>query len=145
MAYWLCITNSDNWKVIKKENIWGVADRYKNTIARVRKGDVLIIYGIQEKKDDKIIEPRIYGIFKAESEVFRDSKRIFKTKDEIYPNRIKISPERIPTKPIKFKPLIEKLKFIKNKKKWNTHLFGRAMREIDDEDYKTIDNALNQE
>jgi len=36
MAYWLCITNRDNWKVIKKKNVWGVPKRHKNTIAKVK-------------------------------------------------------------------------------------------------------------
>ncbi len=32
MTYWLCITNEDNWKVIKDKKIWGVSERHKNTI-----------------------------------------------------------------------------------------------------------------
>ena len=44
--------------------------------------------------------------------------------------------------PINFKDLIPKLKFIKNKKKWSGHLMGKAMREISEEDYKTIVREL---
>ena len=54
MAYWLCITNSENWDVINNKNTWGVSDRHKNTINRVKKGDQVAIYGIQEKKEDKM-------------------------------------------------------------------------------------------
>jgi predicted RNA-binding protein len=39
MNYWLCITNEENWKVIREKNIWGVPERHKNTIAKVKFGD----------------------------------------------------------------------------------------------------------
>jgi len=143
MKFWLCITNSDNWKVIKEKNVWGVSDRHKNTIARVEVGDKLAVYGISEKIGDKILEPRIYGIFEAKSTVFRDSKKIFKGQ-ESYPNRVKLEPLYVPERFVPFKPLIEKLTFIKNKKRWNTHLYGRAMREIPKKDYEVIENAVRQ-
>lgn len=147
MAYWLCITNSENWKIIKKEKIWGVSDRHKNTISRVKPGDKLVIYGIQEKVNkNEFLEPRIYGIYEAKSEVFRDSKRIFKSKTgELYPHRVELEPLVVPEKPLEFKPLISRLEFIKNKKKWNTHFFGRAMREIPEVDYKKIKQELESE
>ncbi|KUJ94432.1 MULTISPECIES: EVE domain-containing protein [Archaeoglobus] len=144
MAYWLCIANSENWEVIKKENAWGVADRHKNTISKVKPGDKLVIYGIQEKiGKDEVLEPRIYGIFEAVSEVYKDSKRIFKSRaGESFPYRVKLKPVIIPEKPLEFKPLIDRLEFIKNKKRWNTHLFGRAMRELPEKDYKLIEKML---
>ncbi|RLF82342.1 EVE domain-containing protein, partial [Thermococci archaeon] len=78
MTYWLCITNRDNWKVIKEKNIWGVPKRHKNTIAKVKPGDRLLIYVKQERKEKQILEPKIVGIFEAVSEPYEDSKRIFK-------------------------------------------------------------------
>lgn len=36
MTYWLCITNEENWQVVKQKNVWGVAQRHKNTIAKVK-------------------------------------------------------------------------------------------------------------
>jgi hypothetical protein len=38
MTYWLCITNEENWNVVREKNIWGVAERHRNTIAKVKKG-----------------------------------------------------------------------------------------------------------
>ncbi len=144
MTYWLCITNSENWEVIKKENVWGVSNRHKNTISKVKPGDKLVIYGIQERiNKNEVLEPRIYGIFEAVSEVYKDNKRIFKSKTgESFPYRIKIKPTIVCEKPLEFKPLIGKLEFIKNKKRWNTHLFGRAMRELPEKDYKLIEKML---
>lgn len=142
MAYWICITNEENWKVIRERNVWGVSERHKNTIAKVKSGDKLLIYLKQERDGDAVKEPRIVAIYEAVSEVFRDSSRIFKTpqnmRGEIFPVRIKIKPIKIFDKPVEFKPLIPKLKFITNKRKWHGHLMGRAMREIPKEDYRVI-------
>ncbi len=143
MAYWLCITNETNWKVIKKKNIWGVPERHKNTIAKVKRGDKLVIYLKQEKINDEVKEPRIVAIYEVVSEPFKDSTRIFSSKgmrssDKTFPWRVKIKPIKIFDRPIEFKPLIPKLKFITNKKKWSGHLMGKAMREIPEDDYRLI-------
>ncbi len=58
--------------------------------------------------------------------------------NETFPLRIKLKPVKIFDKPVKFKPLIPKLKFITNRKKWSGHLMGKAMREIPEEDYRLI-------
>lgn len=122
MTYWLCITNEENWKIIKEKNIWDVPKRHKNTIAKVKQGGKLLIYLKQERDKDVIKEPRIVAVYEAVSEVFRDSSRIFKSPkgmgNETFPLRIKLKPVKIFDKPVEFKPLIPKLKFITNKKKW---------------------------
>jgi len=78
MAYWLCITTEENWRVIKDKNIWG---------------DKLVFYLKQEKVKDEVKEPRIAGIFGVISEPFRDSIRIFSSKgmktNEVFPWRVK--------------------------------------------------------
>jgi len=137
MAYWLCITNETNWKVIKEKNIWGVPERHKNTIAKVKPEDKLVIYVKQERVKDEVKEPKIVAVYEVVSEPFKDSTRIFSSKgmrsSEVFPWRVKIKPMKIFDKPIEFKPLIPKLKFIKNKKKWSGHLMGKAMRELSKE------------
>ncbi|AGK61367.1 Uncharacterized protein conserved in archaea [Archaeoglobus sulfaticallidus PM70-1] len=141
MKYWLCITTEENWRVIKDKNIWGVPERHKSTIARVKPGDKLLIY-LKQEREKKVLVPRIVAVYEAVSEVFRDSKKIFKTPagmgNETFPLRIKLKPVRIFDEPVEFKPLIPKLKFVKNKKKWTGHLMGKAVREIPEEDYKLI-------
>lgn len=142
MTYWLCITNEDNWKVIKQKNVWGVPGRHKNTIAKVKLGDKLLIYLKQEREKDEVKEPRIVAVYEAASEVFKDSSKIFKTPkgmgNESFPYRVDLKPVKIFDKPVEFKPLIPKLKFITNKKRWSGHLMGKAMREIPEEDYSLI-------
>ncbi len=142
MAYWLCITTEENWNVIKEKNVWGVPERHKNTIAKVKSGDKLLIYLKQERDKDRIVEPRIVAVYETTSEVFKDSKRIFKTPEgmgnESFPLRIKLKPVKIFSTPVDFKSLIPKLRFITNKKKWTGHLMGKAMRQIPVEDYELI-------
>ncbi len=90
-------------------------------------------------------ESRIVGEYEVVSDVFKDSKRIFKTPpgmgNESFPYRIKLKPINVFKRPVEFKPLIPKLNFIKNKKKWSGHLMGKAMRQIPEEDYKLIINS----
>jgi len=143
MTYWLCITTEENWKVIREKNVWGVPDRHKNTIAKVKPGDKLLIYVKQENVKGEIKPSRIVAVYEVVSKPFKDSTRIFSSKGmrssgEIFPWRVKIKPIKIFDKPVEFKPLIPKLKFITNKKRWSGHLMGKAMREIPEEDYKLI-------
>lgn len=142
MRYWLCITTEENWKVIKEKNIWGVQERHRNTIAKVKSGDKCLIYVMSTRKDNEIIPPKIVGAYEVVSEVFKDNSRIFKppakNRNEVFPLRIKLKPIKIFRKPIDFKSLIPKLKFITNKRKWTGHIQGKAMREIPKEDYELI-------
>lgn len=143
MTYWLCITNRENWEVVKEKNVWGVPRRHRNTIAKVNPGDKLVFYVKQERKNKEILEPKIVGIFEVVSEPYTDSSRIFKSPphlNETYPLRVKIRPVKLGE--VEFKPLVPKLKFITNKKRWSGHLMGKAMREIPEEDYKLIESLL---
>lgn len=127
MTYWICITNRENWEVIKRHNVWGVPKKHKNTLSRVKPGDKLVIYVRQEKdKEGNLLEPKIVGIYEVTSEPYVDFSRIFKPHrggKETYPYRVKIKPIKIGE--INFKPLINDLKFIKNKKRWSMHFLGR--------------------
>jgi predicted RNA-binding protein len=148
MTYWLCITNEENWNVVKEKNIWGVAERHKNTIAKVKKGDTLLMYLKQEKIGNEKKESRIAGVYEAASAVYTDDKRIFKVPkgmgNEAFPLRIKLTPIQVFKKPVEFKPLIPKLNFITNKKKWAGHLMGKAMRTIPEEDFELIKNRVKE-
>jgi len=140
--YWLCVTNEENWKVVRRKNLWGVPERHRNAISKVKKGDKLLFYIKQGKGKDAIKEPVVAGIFEADSEFFRDNSKIFKVpkgmRDEIFPFRIRLKPIKIFEKPLKFKPLIPELKFITNKQRWSGHLMGKAMINIPEDDFKLV-------
>ena len=139
MGYWLCVTSEENWKVVREKLVWGVADRFKGTIQRVKPRDKLIFYVMQTKRGKEIIPSRIVGIFEAISEPYRDSTKIFKAyrTESTFPYRVKIKSVKIFDKPLFFKELVPKLSFIKNKQRWSGSL-RRAMVEIPKEDYKVI-------
>ena len=140
MACWICVTNRANFEVVKGKGIWGVTDRYSNKIAEVKSGDTLIFYLMQERSESGDILPTaIGGAFVAKSKVFKDSKKIFK--GEVYPNRIRVEPLIVPNTPVLFKPLVQKLSFIKNKQYWSGY-FRRAMLKIPERDCKLILGAL---
>lgn len=136
--YWLCVTNAENWEKVKEKKIWGVSERNKGQIGRVKIGDVLVFY-IKRKK--------IGGIFKAVSKSFKDKKKIFETKgfseEERFAYRVKLKPIAIPKVPIDFSTLIPKLDFIIAKKMWGGY-FRRAMQIIPLEDYEKIATLMNQ-
>jgi len=136
MKYWLCVTNQENWEVIREKNIWGVEERHRNTISKVKPGDRLLIYVMGTKKENETLPPKIVAAYEAVSEMFTDSSRIFKGK--LYPLRIRLRPIAIFSKPLDFRGLVAKLSFIRNKRMWVGHIRGKAMREIPKGDFETV-------
>jgi len=141
---WLCISTRANDEVTRKKLIWGVANRYQNTIARVKKGDTLLMYTMQEIVDGEVIPSAITGIYEASSDVYDDDSSIFITPkalgSEVFPLRVKVKPVQIFKEPISFKPLVPKMTFIKNKTMWSGSI-RTAMRVIPEDDYQTIIKA----
>ncbi len=141
---WLCISTRANDEVTRKKLIWGVANRYQNTIARVKKSDTLLMYTMQEIADGEVIPSVVTGIYEASSEVYEDNSSIFVAPkaigSEVFPLRVKVKPVKIFKEPIPFKPLVPKLTFIKNKTMWSGSI-RTAMRVIPEEDYQTIIKA----
>jgi predicted RNA-binding protein len=141
---WLCISTRANDEVTRKRNIWGVAKRYINTIARVKKGDTLLMYTMQETVDRELIPSAVTSIYEGVSEVYEDESPVFVTPkglgNEVFPLRINLKPMKIFAKPIEFKPLVQELSFIKNKTMWSGSL-RTAMRVIPEEDYQKIMKA----
>jgi predicted RNA-binding protein len=138
---WLCISTRANDEVTRKKLVWGVAKRYQNTITRVKKGDTLVMYTMQEIVDREIIPSAVTGIYEASSEVYDDECPIFVTPkalgSEVFPLRIKVKPVKTFKGPIPFKPLVPKMTFIKNKTMWSGAI-RTAMRMIPEEDFQTI-------
>lgn len=139
--YWLCITNEDNWKVIKERKIWGITEsafkRNRKHLESVKPDDLLIFY----------VKPkRIAGLFESTSSIFESHERLFSSvgfaPDETFPYRLKLKPLIIPEKPIEFIPLVPKMAFIKKKKMWQSSIYGRAMIKIPKNDYKIIEEEL---
>jgi len=131
--FWLCILTPENYEVVKKELVWGVTSRHKNKIMQVEPGDKLVMYVIREKK--------IKGIYETASKPYEDEKKIFH--GGIYPYRVKLKLIKESEEGIDIKELVPELELFKRKDaKWAGVLRGRAMIEITEKDYKTIENKL---
>lgn len=131
MNYWLCITNEENWDIVRKNEIWGVNQKHKEKILNVKEGDPLVFY----------VKPkRIGGILETTSKPFKENKVIFKS--GIFPYRVKLKSIIIPRKFLEFRPLVSKLQFIINKKMWKGRLQGRAMISIQKDDFELVNVKL---
>ena len=134
--YWLCVTNEENWRVVKARKLWGVSNRNRRLIERVKPGDLLAFY---------VMPKKISGIFEAASEPFESDEKVFSWgefgREELFPYRVKLEPVNVPEEPVSFEELISRLGFIVNKKGWTGYL-RRAMCIIPKEDYETIQSSL---
>ena len=136
VGYWLCITNEENWSVVKVRRVWGVSERYRRVIEAVRPGDYLVFY---------VMPKRIMGVFKAVSKPFESRERVFPWRGaggrEVYPYRVKLEPVVLAERPLMFDELVPKLSFVKNKVRWSGYL-RRAMLTIPKEDFDLIMEGL---
>jgi len=146
MKYWFASANRDNWGIVQKECVWGIPTRNVNLISRIHKGDKILFFVRQEKIGDQIYPSSVVGEAIASTEGYEDKNPIFKKNlrnpKEIFPHRIRLERIKVFTTPIEFKPLVESLSFIKNKKMWTGHI-RVAMRGIPEEDYQKIIRQLN--
>jgi len=133
---WLCVTNEDNWRVIRDRKIWGVSERYRRLIEAVRPGDYLIFY---------VMPKRVMGVFKAVSKPFESKERVFPWRGaggrEVYPLRVRLEPVVVAEKPLMFDELVPKLNFIRNKARWTGYL-RRAMMAIPEGDFRLMREEL---
>ena len=136
MKYWLCVTNEENWPIIKEKLVWGVPEKRRNLIARVKPGDILVIY-VKPKK--------IGGVFKVTSEPYEDRKKVFKWrkygKEDVFPHRVNLEPVIVSKEPVDLGEVIPSLDFIQGKKQWSAPL-RKGMIEISKEDYEKLRKTL---
>lgn len=136
--YWLCVTNEDNWQVVKRQKIWGApAKRGRRQIESVKSGDYLVFY---------VMPKRIGGIFKAASEPFESSEKIFSWaefgREEIFPHRIRLEPIDVPKEPVPIEALLSKISFTRGRKRWSVFL-RRAMVELPTKDFELIRSFIS--
>jgi predicted RNA-binding protein len=134
MNYWLFITTPENWQISKEKKVVGYAERYKNALSRVNKGDKCLLYIKSRHAVD--------GEYEISSEVYYDSQQVFQSPshnpDETFPLRLDLRRLSPPKAPISLKRLIPKLSFIKSKQRWGGTFQGNAVLSIPEEDYRII-------
>jgi len=119
--------NKDNWRIIRRELIWGASRRFKGRVEKISVGDKIVFY---------VTPASIGGIFEAITPMFEETRKIFAS-EEVFPCRIKLKPLIVPKEPISFRPLIPRLSFIRDKKRWSAYI-RLPVREIPVNDYNVI-------
>lgn len=143
MSSWLCILNGKNFEIVKKYNIWGVSYRHKNRLFSTRPGEKCAFYLTVERSAKNRKDSAIGGIFEIISNPYEDHSEIFPSSHtlvEMYEYRVRLKVIKILNPECPFKPLIPSLTFITNKKNYGSHLVGKAMIKIPEEDMKLILN-----
>jgi predicted RNA-binding protein len=142
MAFWLYITNLENWKITKQTDILGASAKHKTVLSRVKESDKCLIYVKREVIAGETIDSNIVAEYEIASTIFEDSKKMFVTPQdqlhETYPLRLRLELVRVFEPPIKFKPLIQSLSFLPNKTKWTGPIRGKAMVQIPESDYDRV-------
>jgi len=99
MTRWLAISNRTNWEITRKKNIWGVPQRNKSIIERVKPGDTVLIYVSQQKEGDNLLPSAVTGAFEVASEPYKERTKVFvapeQMGDEVFPYRIKLKPIKV--------------------------------------------------
>lgn len=131
MSQWLCILTPRNYEIVKEKLIWGVDNRHKKILQKVRKKDKLVMYLLGEKK--------IRGIYEVRSSLYEDESRIFP--DGFYPYRVKL--KKIKEGELNIIEILDKLELFRNvRKNWGLKLIGRAMIQLTKEDYEIIEKNI---
>jgi predicted RNA-binding protein len=129
--YWLFVTSEENWKTIKRRNIFGFNEKSKKDLDKLNLKDVAIIY-IKGKK--------IGGIFEIVS--LQYTKKIKFAEGE-YPYMIELRKIKLPKESLEVTDkLIQNISIFKGKLRWGTILMGRATKQINQEDYLYIKELM---
>jgi predicted RNA-binding protein len=95
---WLLVATSDNWKKCLQSKSWGVKEKYKHTIQRMKVDDEFIVH---------LTENKTAGICKVTREYYYDTQPTWGD-GNFYPHRIGFEPVKVPAKPIDAKALYDR-------------------------------------
>jgi len=109
MQYWVWSATKTTWKTLKNERVWAI--QHKNVAAKLKKGDINIVY-VKNTKHFK-------GIFQAVSDWYESHEPLWKeeieAKKKLYPYQVNWEPIQLGE--ANFDELVPKLKFVENKSK----------------------------
>lgn len=129
--YWFFVADEKNWKIIKKNKIYAVKERYLKQFNQIHTGDFVAIY-IKKKK--------IGGIFIIKSKE-ESNKTLFG--DKAYKYKINLNTKNISDYPLEVSDmLIKRISIFKDINRWGTVLMGRAIIKIKKEDINYINKLL---
>lgn len=71
MAHWIFVTGEENWPTIRDMGVYGIKEKWRGLIQRVKPGDKVAIYLKARSKDGERIPAQIVGLFEVTSEPLR--------------------------------------------------------------------------
>lgn len=131
---WLTLTNDENWKTIRSNNIYAVKSEKQYNL--IRAGDNLVMY---------LIPKRICALYKVKSIPSKQKKKFSSNKFKYY---FDIEPKMILKEPIeinnwsKTKNIPNKLSIFKDAVRWGTVLMGRSIVRITQSDYNYLEQEM---
>jgi predicted RNA-binding protein len=135
MSVWLVSIAKDNYEILEKINFRtiGISDRYIKTLAKVRKGDFVIIYLASKIS-------AIPGLLKVEAKPHAIRKSIWL--DNFY-NTIDVKPVKIlkESEWVDVRPLLKSLSFVSNKLNWGNY-FRQSIKQLEKIDYKIFEKIF---
>jgi len=134
LRYWIFVTKPENYKVCVREEVWGVDERYLDTLKLLKLGKDMFIFYVTHWKEFR-------DVYEISSKPFYDEEPLWP--DKLYPWRIKI--KRIFQGKVSINEVFDKLLFITNRGKgkggWSDH-FQFSIISIRDEDFALIHDAM---
>lgn len=141
---WIVVTTEDNFAISIKHNIIGVSFWRRSILMSVKKGDNLVFYITRKRAGyryphERVCEFASIGVvvgtpFESQEEIWEGPP------GEVYPYRVQVKIYKSKTR-VRVSKVVNQLSFIKNKERWGVS-FLASMREISDNDFKTIKKML---
>jgi predicted RNA-binding protein len=126
---WLLVATNENWKKCLEIKSWGVKERYKHTIQRMKVGDDFLVH---------LTENKTAGICKVTREYYYDTHPIWDD-ENIYPHRIGFEPVKIPPKPIDAKESYDR--YLKQSHGTSGGYFGNPIRYLPDSEFSIFESG----
>lgn len=137
MAYWLAISTRKNWEIIREKAIFGASERQKKPLLATKPGDTIYFFQSRDPNEEGSVAT-VIGSGMVDSAPYYDETPVFDLAHayklgELFPNRVRLRALRF-VEPVPFKPLVEQLEFITNKRNWAMHIRGRALVPVTEND-----------
>jgi len=135
IKYFLIVASKDHVLTGVKKGIAQAGHGRKDFISKPTRGDWIVYYSSKDKFEDG----KTYQKFTAMGQISDDEPYQPDTKKKFKPYRRNVDYKVCHESQIR--PLIEKLSFIKNKKRWGFYLMS-GFREISKGDFEVIKHAM---
>ena len=135
MKYFIICASRDHVLTGLKKGIAQAGHGRKDFVSKLSKGDWIVYYSSKDKFEDG----NPYQKFTATGKVADDEPYQYDTQEGFKPYRRNVEYKKCEEADIK--PLLEKLSFIKNKKRWGFYLIS-GFKEIPEDDFNVIRKAM---